>query len=122
MPIDPLSDREPQRTSFVRIPDEPSLEALIAESAERPVVLFLHDQFCPISSYAYEEMENVGGRVEMIDVTSDHDVKRAVESKTGVRHASPQLIVLREGQVKWHASHGRIQMGAVQDAIAEAAS
>lgn len=120
MPYDPLSDREPQRTSFVRLADEATLDTLIAESGERPVVLFLHDQFCPISSYAYEEMENVGGRVEMIDVTQDHDVKRAVEAKTGVRHASPQLIVLREGQVSWHASHGRIQMAAVQDAIAGA--
>jgi bacillithiol system protein YtxJ len=121
MPYDPLSDREPQRTNFTRVPDEATLEALLTESAERPVVVFLHDQFCPISSYAYEEMEVVGGRVEMVDVTTDHEVKRAVETKTGVRHASPQLIVLRNGQVSWHASHGRIQTAAVQDAIAEAA-
>ena len=120
MPYDPLSDREPQRTSFERVPDEATLETLLAESAVRPVVVFLHDQFCPISSYAYEEMEVVGGRVEMVDVTTDHDVKRAVEAKTGVRHASPQLIVLRNGQVSWHASHGRIQTAAVQDAISAA--
>ncbi|MGH9881443.1 MAG: monothiol bacilliredoxin BrxC family protein [Pyrinomonadaceae bacterium] len=34
-------------------------------------------------------------------------------------HESPQVIILRNGQVVWNASHWKIKSGAVTDAVHE---
>ena len=45
---------------------------------------------------------------------------RAIESRFGVEHESPQVIVLRKGQVCWDASHFKITAEAVAKAVREA--
>jgi bacillithiol system protein YtxJ len=105
---------------FTSVPDEEALQRLFDESHQRPVVLFLHDEFCGVSSMAYDEMLDIEGEVALIDVTSQHDVKRAVERLSGVKHQSPQAIVLRNGKPAWDASHGRIRAESVSQAVAAA--
>jgi bacillithiol system protein YtxJ len=39
-----------------------------------------------------------------IDVVADRDLARFAASATGVRHQSPQALLLRRGEVAWHAS------------------
>ncbi|MGI8854468.1 MAG: bacillithiol system redox-active protein YtxJ [Thermomicrobiales bacterium] len=105
---------------FIPVTDTASLDALFASSAERPVILFKHDPYCPISARAHREMEQVAGDVAIIDVAHDHDVKNAVTERTGVRHESPQVIVLRDGNAAWFASQFRIKADDVAQAIQEA--
>ena len=45
------------------------------------------------------------GAAYLVDVSRQHDVKRAVETQTGVRHESPQAIIVRNGKAVWDASH-----------------
>jgi bacillithiol system protein YtxJ len=53
-----------------------------------------------------------------VDVRRDRAVSRAIEAQTGVRHESPQAIVLRHGKAVWDASHFAITAEAVTGAIA----
>lgn len=43
-----------------------------------------------------------------LTIQSHRKLSREVETAYGVRHESPQLLILREGEVIFHASHGAI--------------
>ena len=102
---------------FKHVADTKALDALFASSAEQPVVLFKHDPYCPISARAHKEMARVAGDVAIIDVAHDDEVKQAVTERTGVRHESPQVIVLRDGKAVWSASQFAIKADAVAQAV-----
>ena len=109
------------KATFEQISDLAALEREFDRSASEPVLLFLHDPWCPISAGAYDEMSRLGRRVALVDVSTGHDLSRAIAGRTGVRHESPQLFVLQDGEPRWHASHGRIRAAAVAAAIGEQA-
>jgi bacillithiol system protein YtxJ len=105
---------------FVRIKDKESLDALAARSKDGPLVIFKHSLTCPISSAAYEQMARFDGEVALIEVQVAHELSREIEAKFGVRHESPQVIVLNKGQVAWNASHFKITAEAVTEAVRKA--
>jgi bacillithiol system protein YtxJ len=90
------------------------LEAAIAESAERPVLLFKHSRTCGISCEALDELRahleaaQVAAAYKLITVQSDRHVSNEAATRLGVRHATPQAILLRNGRPVWSASHFRI--------------
>lgn len=102
---------------FIPVTDAEALDALFAASTEQPVILFKHDPYCPISARAYREMEHVAGDVAIIDVAHDDVVKRAIATRTGIRHESPQVIVVRDGKAVWSASQFRITANDVAKAV-----
>jgi bacillithiol system protein YtxJ len=104
---------------FVKVRDLNALEDLTTRSNEAPVVIFKHSTTCSISAAAYSEMTRVAGDVALVEVQSARDVSGAIETRTGVEHASPQVIVLRNGKPVWHASHWRISAEAVDEAVSE---
>jgi bacillithiol system protein YtxJ len=105
---------------FIRITDAKSYEDLITRSKERPVVIFKHSLTCPISAAAYDQMERFDGEVELIEVQRARELSREIENRLGVAHESPQVIVLRNGQVVWNASHFSITAQAVAAAVRKA--
>ena len=116
----PFSRETPvRRATFHPVADIAALEKVLAAAADAPVALLLHDPWCPISACAYEEVEAVDSDVFIVDVSEQHDISRAVEQLTGVRHQSPQMFVLKAGTPLWHASHGRITEAAVSAALAD---
>ena len=104
-------------TNFSPVSDDAALEELLARSHERPVLLFKHSDSCPISARAYQQMEGVKTPVSIVIVQQSRDVSRAVEERTGVRHETPQALVLRNGRVVWNASHFDITADVVEQAV-----
>lgn len=102
---------------FEPVTELATLESLFARSEEEPVLLFKHDPGCSVSEYAYREMLHAAPGGPMIDVARAKDVAREVAKRTGVRHESPQVILLRAGQAAWSASHFRITAEAVEEAL-----
>ena len=103
---------------FVPIATEEELDGWRARSAEAPVLLFKHDPGCSISEVAYRELARLDGEFPMIDVARAKPLSMAIAAETGVRHESPQVILLRDGAVAWTASHFRITAAAVRSALA----
>lgn len=105
---------------FVRIIDTKSFDEMTGRSKERPVVVFKHSLTCPISARAYEQMAEFEGEVALIEVQQAPELSREIESRLGVAHESPQVIVLRNGEVVWSASHFDVTADAVAEAVRKA--
>jgi bacillithiol system protein YtxJ len=102
---------------FFRIDDRTALDNLITDSNQKPVIVFKHSNACSISARAYREMEKYEGQVNILEVQSARDVSRELANLTGVRHETPQVIILRDGKAVWNASHFDVQAGAVAKAV-----
>lgn len=102
---------------FLEIDDRTALESLMSDSKQKPVIVFKHSNACSISSRAYREMEKVEADINILVVQLARDVSRELASLTGVRHETPQVIVLRDGKAVWNASHFDVQAGAVAEAV-----
>jgi bacillithiol system protein YtxJ len=105
---------------FVPVDSAGELEALFEKAIRGTTFLFLHDPYCPISNYAYEEVERVDCAVNLVDVSRHSALSKLIQLRTGIRHESPQAIVFKDGVPSWHASHGRITAVAVRKALDEA--
>jgi monothiol bacilliredoxin len=105
---------------FANVADTTQLEELVRQSAEAPVVVFKHSRTCPVSSGAYEEMAAVKVPVNIVVVQEAREVSNEIERRTGVEHHSPQVIILRNGEAVWDASHWKVKADAVEAAVRQA--
>lgn len=101
-------------------PDQ--LDALLDDSHQRPIVIFKHSRTCGTSAEAFDQLQSFiedgeGADVYLVDVLRHRPASQAVASRFGIRHESPQALVLRNGQVVWHGSHYRVTVDAIKSAI-----
>ena len=104
---------------FIRVSDVKALDDLIEQSKKQPVVIFKHSTTCPVSASAFRDMSKFDGKVNLVEVQSAQELSREIERRTGVRHESPQVIVLNNGQVIWNASHWKVRANSVAEALKE---
>ena len=83
-------------------------------------VLFKHSTACPISARALGEVQSfLAGHPEapvyLARAIEERAVSQSIARRTGIAHQSPQIIVLRNGEPIWNASHFAV----TADAIAE---
>jgi len=104
-------------SSFRFLESETELAAVIDSSFHTTVALFLHDPWCPISARAFRQMEQLGSELPTIDVSRQRLLSAEVERRTGVRHQSPQVVVLRDAIATWDASHGGVTAAKVRAAL-----
>ena len=86
-------------------------------------VIFKHSTTCPISHFAHREVtrfcEKDGATpVYLISVRRQREVARYIAQRTGVQHESPQVVILRRGEVLGAASHDEITAEWIASAIA----
>lgn len=86
-----------------------------AKSAQRPQVILKHSTRCPVSAAALEEFEdylngkaNEGVDYYMVKVIESRPVSLQIAEDSGVTHASPQIIMLKDKQPEWNTSHWSI--------------
>jgi len=103
-----------------------SIEAFdraLDESRQRPVLFFKHSLTCPISARAYRELqsylENAEPQVsyQLITVQTARAVSNEAASRLGVRHESPQAILVRDGREVWNASHFDITAARLEEVV-----
>ena len=116
---EPDGNLPPGRTVFRYIESGQDLADLLHPSTPRPAAIFLHDPWCPISARAFREMQHLGGELPTIDVSRHHQLSSEIERRTGIRHESPQVIVLQDAAPIWNGSHGRVTAAAVRAALGE---
>lgn len=95
-------------------------------SREQPVAIFKHSTRCGISHLAKHQLEQDWPFSEkeiamfIVDVLHDRPVSNEVSRMFDLVHQSPQLLLLRDGVLRYHTSHHLISAGALQKALASA--
>jgi bacillithiol system protein YtxJ len=90
---------------FNEIHSVEELDSLFEQSFEKPVVIFKHSLTCPISAGVYHEVSGADADINLIVVQKARNVSNEIAEKTGIRHESPQAIVIKDGKPIYHASH-----------------
>ena len=104
--------------AFFEVKSADELNGLFEQSSEKPVILFKHSLTCPISHAAYEEMALLKTEpVALIVVQDARPVSTEIAQRTGIRHESPQTLIVSGGVVTWHAAHYDITKSGVLRAL-----
>ena len=104
--------------NWISLTDLKDLESMIQESFEHPVLVFKHSTRCSISRMALRQFEtdwNLDGKITpyFLDLLEYRPISNAIAERLGVVHQSPQVIVIKEGQAVYDASHEAIQVSAL---------
>ena len=104
-----------------KINTEEDLQSAIEESKSRKIAIFKHSTSCFISKTVLrnfekeiENAEKVEAKLYFLDLLAHRPISNKIAEDLGVRHESPQLIVLENGEVKDHASHQAISLNIIQ--------
>lgn len=86
-------------------------EREVDELFEKPLaIIYKHSTSCSVSVVARLEMESFAAahpehEVFRVDVIESRSASDYIASRSGLRHESPQLLVLRRGELAFDASH-----------------
>ena len=106
----------------VELRQDRDLEQLLETSKTDPVLIFKHSTQCSISGQVHEEFaqfadSNPEATSGIVLVIEDRKLSNAIAERFGVRHESPQALIVKDGRVVWHASHWSITAGSLSDAL-----
>jgi len=95
----------------------------VERSKDVPVLLYKHSTRCGVSSMALNRIESDWTAAEencelvFLDLIAFRSVSNAVSEELNVQHQSPQAILLKGGEVVYHASHSGIDVQHIQSLL-----
>jgi bacillithiol system protein YtxJ len=96
-------------------------EQLLERSKTHPVLIFKHSTRGTISDQVYDEfrrfLDSTDIMCGLVLVIESRALSNAIASTLGIRHESPQAILLRDGRPSWNASHWSITGDALMRAL-----
>lgn len=106
------------------------LETALQDAQTGMVLLFKHSATCDISAAAWEEfLDFLRDSKNNPDAPPLHSyflvvqtaraVSNEIETRFGIRHESPQAILLHNGQPVWNDSHRRLTTQKLHEVVAE---
>lgn len=107
------------------IDSESKLHELIEQSSTKPQIIFKHSSSCGISFFAkksldsVEILENENFDAYLVDVIRERAISLKIEELTGIRHESPQILLFKNGEVIWDASHNSVRSEKILKVIEE---
>lgn len=90
------------------------LDELVSLTQDKAVLIFKHSTRCSISMMVLTRFQsewdlNISNcELYFLDLIAHRDISNKIEEITGVIHQSPQVIVLRKGEVLYEESHNSI--------------
>lgn len=108
-----------------KMPETESEVNKLLEDTDRIQVIYKHSFTCGTSVMAKPVVEDVMKEFEdkavfhFINVKQNRPVSNYITKVTGVRHESPQILILHKGDVYWHESHGMIRKNEIREALKE---
>lgn len=99
------------------------LDTIEEESAEVPVLLFKHSTRCSISRMALKgfereyAIEEDAVKTYFLDLLAYRDISNEIANRFGVIHQSPQILLIKNGEVIYHTSHSDIDATTVKEKI-----
>ena len=104
------------KINWIPLTDLGQLDAIVALSNEKPVVIFKHSTRCSVSRMALKQFENEYDldntvAVYFLDLLEYRAVSNEIASRFNVYHQSPQLLLIKDGKSVYDVSHSDIDAG-----------
>lgn len=104
-----LEDNSNNNINWQEIYSVAEFEEVLKETRTRSLFVFKHSRRCSISTVAFSRVQNIehnsDAKYVMLDVVASRPLSNFIEEHLGVVHASPQLIVLKNGKVESVETH-----------------
>jgi bacillithiol system protein YtxJ len=110
-------------TPWLPLTDPEQLTELARASHEQPVLIFKHSTTCSISAAAKGKIERQWADSGLdlplyyLDLLRFRPLSAQIAEQFGVRHESPQLLLIKDGECTYDASHMGIRLNDVQAAV-----
>ena len=99
--------------------NENQLDELVVKSQERPQLIYKHSTRCGTSSLIRNRLERATVPAAMdfyfLDLIAYRSLSDKIANSFGVRHESPQVLLIQNGECVYHQSHGAIYMEEIAD-------
>ena len=94
-------------------------QQLLEKSKEQPLLLFKFSMTCHSSLLAMKELQALETELlkYIVLVQEDKLVSNTIEKDLGVKHESPQLLILKGKKGIWQATHYKIKKSLLTEAI-----
>ena len=100
---------------FVMIETLGQLDALFESSFTAPVALLKHSNRCGISSHMLELVGEAEATINVVVIQEHRPISDEIAERTGHRHQSPQVFVIKDGKAIYHATHYGIDPTKIQE-------
>lgn len=98
--------------SWINLSSLDQLTDIKSESFNKLVIIFKHSTRCSISKMVLSRFEREYDLIKsssyFLDLLTHRDISDQISSDFDVKHESPQLLILKDGQCVGHASHNSI--------------
>jgi bacillithiol system protein YtxJ len=98
------------------------LGEIVFNSNEKPAVIFKHSTRCSVSRMALKQFENefkLSDKVTpyFLDLITYREISNEIESRFGVIHQSPQILLIKDGKSTFDASHSDIDAESLKELV-----
>lgn len=102
--------------NWITLTDKEQLKVIIKESETIPIIIYKHSTRCGLSSMTknildkgWEQLEP-HAKLYFLDLLRYREVSTMIAERFNVRHQSPQILIIKNGQSLYNASHYNINV------------
>jgi len=110
--------------NWTELNSERQVEEIKRESKSQPVLIFKHSTKCSISNAALSRLERNWKADEVapvktyyLDLLSHRNISQTVAESFDVQHESPQVLILKDGNLVYVRSHFAIAYDEIQQLL-----
>lgn len=105
--------KEKKELPWIQLESMDQLDVIAENSKNKTQVVYKHSSTCGISRMVlnmFSEGYDTDLDIDLyfLMIQNHREVSNTIEEKFGVKHESPQLLVIKNGEVVFHTSHGAI--------------
>jgi len=115
--------KKKQQLSWIPLTSLDQLLQIKEQSKTIPVIIFKHSTRCVISRMVLREFESsfaehqLSVSLYILDLLTYREISNEIVSEFQVFHQSPQLIVIKNGEAIYHASHNDINSNNIKEFV-----
>ncbi len=124
--LNKLFGKGTEESDWVQLESEDSVEEVFTASGTRIQLILKHSQSCAVSFFAKQNLDSVPLEEwpemdrSMVEVVRLRPISQYIAQKTSIRHESPQVLVIVNGEVIFHTSHSEVNKLNIQQAYEKA--
>ena len=124
--LNKLFGKGTEESDWVQLESEDSVEEVFTASGTRIQLILKHSQSCAVSFFAKQNLDSVPLEEwpemdrSMVEVVRFRPISQYIAQKTSIRHESPQVLVIVNGEVIFHTSHSEVNKVNIQQAYKKA--